>query len=155
FVRSSGFETDVRTFEAWAISAHDNGLANFYAKTGFADYPPGYFYILGLIGAIWAPFRAHDPTYSLLGVLVKMPAILADLGVGAFLFTLGRRFAAPGIAFGAAALYVFNPAVIFISADWGQVDAISGGLALLAAYFLLKSDDSPVDQVSWYVPAAW
>ena len=155
FVRSSGFQTDVSTFEAWAISAHDNGLANFYAKTGFADYPPGYFYILALIGALWSPFRAHDPGYAMLGVLVKLPSILADLGVGALIFALGRRFAAPAIAFGAAALYIFNPATIFISADWGQVDAISGGLALLAAYFLLKSDDAPADRPSWHIPVAW
>ncbi len=155
FVRSSGFQTDVSTFEAWAISVHENGLANFYAKTSFADYPPGYLYILGLIGALWAPFRAHDPGYAMLGVLVKMPSILADLGVGALLFALGRRFAAPAIAFGAAALYVFNPATIFNSADWGQIDSVSAGLALLAAFFLLKSDDSPAERLSWQIPVAW
>lgn len=155
FVRASGFETDVHTFEAWAISVDENGLANFYAKTGFADYPPGYLYILGLIGALWAPLRAHDPGYSILAVLVKLPAILADLGVGALLYAVVRRFAAPAVALGAAALYVFNPATIFISADWGQVDAISGGFALLAAYFLLKSDDGPADRISWFIPLAW
>ncbi len=155
FVRSTGFQTDVSTFEAWAISVHENGLANFYTKTGFADYPPGYLYILGLIGALWAPFRTHDPGFSMLAVLVKMPSILADIGVGALLFALGRRFAAPAIAFGAAAFYIFNPATIFNSADWGQVDSISAGLALLATFFLLKSDDAPADRVSWQIPVAW
>ncbi|HET9029560.1 MAG TPA: phospholipid carrier-dependent glycosyltransferase [Candidatus Aquilonibacter sp.] len=155
FVHQSGFQTDITTFEAWALSAHDNGLGNFYAKTSFADYPPGYFYILAFIGGIWAPFKAHDPSYSLLAVLVKMPAILADLGIGALLYAVVRRFASPALALGAAAFYVFNPATIFISADWGQVDAIAGGFALLGAYLLLKSDDGPVDRFSWYIPAAW
>jgi Gpi18-like mannosyltransferase len=155
FVHSSGFQTDISTFEAWAISAHDNGLANFYSKTGFADYPPGYFYILWLIGAIWAPMRAHDPQYGLLALLVKLPAIFADLGVGALLFAVAKRFATPAVALGVAAFFLFNPATIFISADWGQVDSIAGGLALLAAFLLLKSDDGPTEAVSWYIPLAW
>ena len=70
-----------------------------------------------------------------------MPAILADLGVGLLLYAIARRFAGAAVAFGVAAFYLFNPATIYISASWGQVDSISGGLALLAIYALLRSQD--------------
>ncbi len=155
FIRSSGFSTDVSTFEAWTMSMLANGAAHFYAKTSFADYPPGYFYILWLVGIIWQPIRAHDPGFVWLSELVKLPAILADIGVAALLYAIARRFASPAIALGTAALYLFNPATIFISADWGQVDSIAGGLALLGAYFLLKSDDVAPERISWQIPAAW
>ena len=121
FIGSSGFSTDVNTFVAWTLSLINNGLPNFYAKTSFADYPPGYFYILAIFGHLWAPFRGLDPQYNLLRIVVKLPAVLADLGVGALIYALGRRFAAPALALGAAAVYVLNPATIMISADWGQV----------------------------------
>ncbi len=155
FLGDEGFKNDVQTFIAWSISLVDNGFGNFYGKTSFADYPPGYFYVLAIVGHIWAFFRASDPSYGLLKILVKLPAVLADLGVGALIYAIGCRFARPAIAFGAAALYVLNPATIFISAKWGQVDSISGGLALLAAYFLLRSDDDDPARPSWSIIAAW
>lgn len=138
FIGSSGFTVDVTTFVAWTLSLLQNGLAHFYAKTSFADYPPGYFYILAIFGHLWAPFRGLDPGYSALRVIVKLPAVLADLGVGALIYAIGRRFATQGIALLAAAIYLLNPATIFVSANWGQVDSVAAGLALLGAYLLLR-----------------
>ena len=155
FIHANGFTTDVSTFEAWTISMLSNGAADFYAKTGFADYPPGYLYVLWLVGAVWQPLRAHDPGFSWLALLVKLPAIFADLGVGALLYALARRFVAPTIALFTAAIYVLNPATILISADYGQVDSIAGGFVLLAAYLLLKSDDVAADRIPWQIPVAW
>ncbi|MEO9171377.1 MAG: phospholipid carrier-dependent glycosyltransferase, partial [Candidatus Baltobacteraceae bacterium] len=152
---SEGFKVDVQTFVAWTISLVDHGLGNFYGKTGFADYPPGYFYVLAVVGHIWEFFRAGDTSYNLLRTLVKLPAVLADLGVGVLIYAITRRYASALIALGASALYVLNPAIIFISAQWGQVDSIAGGLALLAAYLLLRSDDDAPRLVSWSIVVAW
>ncbi|MDE2480979.1 MAG: phospholipid carrier-dependent glycosyltransferase [bacterium] len=155
FVGDQGFRNDVATFEAWAISLLDHGFANFYSQTGFADYPPGYFYVLALIGHLWAPLRSHDPGFGILMLLTKLPAIFADLAIGALIYRIGCRFARPVVAFGAAALYVLNPATIYISANWGQVDAFAGLFVLLAAYLLLRSDDRPVGSLGWEIPVAW
>ncbi len=143
FVGNEGFKTDINTYVAWALSLTEHGFRTFYSTSGFADYPPGYLYILAIIGRLWhALFAAHDTGYAVLRALVKLPAILADLGVGILLFALVRRFAGVGTAFGVAAFYLFNPATIYISASWGQVDSIAGGLALLAIYALLRSEDA-------------
>ncbi|HUA07745.1 MAG TPA: phospholipid carrier-dependent glycosyltransferase [Candidatus Acidoferrales bacterium] len=155
FVNASGFATDVTTFIAWTLSLLDNGLAHFYSKTSFADYPPGYLYVLAIFGHLWAPVRALDPQYSVLRVFVKAPAILADLGVGWLLYAIGRRFTSRVIALGAAALYLFSPATIMNSAFWGQVDSVSAAFALLAVYFLLKSGDEPHGRLSRMIPIAW
>lgn len=155
FLGDDGFKADVQTFEAWAIALVDHGFANFYAQAGFADYPPGYFYILAVVGAIWDLFRAHDPGFGILKVLVKLPAVLADLGIGYLLYLIGTRFARPALGLAAAALYVLNPATIFISAKWGQVDAVAGSLALLAVYFLIRSDDTEPERPSWWIVGAW
>jgi Gpi18-like mannosyltransferase len=157
FIESNGFTTDVSTFQAWATELAEGGFANFYAAGHFADYPPGYFYILGIAGWIWeAFFKAGDAGhFVVLKALVKLPAILADLGVGIVLYKIARRFAGPWVSIGTAALYLLNPAIIFNSAIFGQVDSISAGLALLAVYFLLRSDDDTSEKPNWYVVFAW
>ncbi|HMF29720.1 MAG TPA: phospholipid carrier-dependent glycosyltransferase, partial [Candidatus Cybelea sp.] len=156
FINNEGFKTDISTYDAWAIALAQHGFGAFYSTIGFADYPPGYFYILAAIGHIWqAFFSAHDHGYAALRDLVKLPAILADLGVGALLYAIVRRFAGTGYALGAAALYLLNPATIYISALWGQVDSVAGGLALLAIYCLLRSENADQRaQINWIV-GAW
>ena len=158
FVSNEGFKTDINTYVAWAISLSEHGFRTFYSTVGFADYPPGYFYVLAIVGRLWhAFFASHDPGYAILRVLVKLPAILADLGVGILLYAIARRFAGAAVALGVAAFYLFNPATIYISASWGQVDSISGGLALLAIYALLRSQDAAPQsrtQIGWFV-LAW
>ena len=158
FIGNEGFKTDVNTYTAWALGLSQHGFAAFYSTIGFADYPPGYFYILAAVGHLWRlAFAAHDPGYVVLRDLIKLPAILADLGVGAILYALVRRFAGVGLALGAAALYLLNPATIYVSALWGQVDSISGGLALLAIYALLRSEDEAPQtraHMAWIV-LAW
>ena len=155
FIGNAGFKTDVNTYVAWALGLSQHGFASFYSRIGFADYPPGYFYILAAVGHFWRLFfAAHDPGYAVLRNLVKLPAILADLGVGALVYAIVRRFASHGVALGAAAFYLLNPATIYISALWGQVDSISGGLALLAIYGLLRSEDASPNtraQTAWIV----
>ncbi len=156
FIGNEGFKTDIQTYTAWALALGSHGFASFYGTIGFADYPPGYFYILALIADVWrALFASHDHDLSILRALVKVPAILADLGVGALLYAIARRFAGTAVALGAAALYLLNPATIYVSAAWGQVDSISGGLALLAVYCLLRSDGEPAQPYDRWIVFAW
>jgi dolichyl-phosphate-mannose--protein O-mannosyl transferase len=156
FIGNEGFKNDVETFVAWSLALADRGFGQFYSTAGFADYPPGYFYILAVIGWFWdLAFKASDGGhYVVIRVLVKLPAIFADIGVGALIYAIARRFGNQAIALGAAALFLLNPAVIYNSASWGQVDSISSGLALLGIYFLLRSEDNPKHATAWIV-GAW
>ena len=142
FVGNAGFANDVQSFEAWALTLGAHPLWQFYAKAGFADYPPGYFYILWLVGHMYAPLQHADPSYVWLRFFIKLPAIAMDLVNTALIYAIVRRFAGDRYALGAAALYVLNPAVIFISAAWGQVDSVAGGFALCGLYMLLKADEA-------------
>jgi Gpi18-like mannosyltransferase len=149
FVRTSGFSSDIETFEAWAIALVAHGSTGFYASTSFHDYPPGYLYILGAVGKFWSLFfSAHDARLEILAVLVKLPAILFDLGLGVLVYAVARRLGSEKLALGAAALYVLNPAVVFVSALWGQVDSVACFFALLGVYALLRSDDFELPQIA-------
>ena len=52
----SGFSIDVGDFSAWGQRLASVGPAEFYAPDYFADYPPGYLYVLWLLGEIGAAF---------------------------------------------------------------------------------------------------
>jgi dolichyl-phosphate-mannose-protein mannosyltransferase len=126
-----GFPVDIGTFKAWANSLAERGPAAFYGA-GFADYLPGYLYVLWVIGEIHKVVRFNDPAFLF---ALKLPAALADVATAWIIFTMGRRFGAPG-ALALSASYLFNPGILFNSAFWGQADAV-GALVVLAGIALL------------------
>lgn len=134
FINAEGFKNDVASFEAWALMLASHPLSEFYGKTSFADYPPGYFYVLLVVGHLYAPFANTDPQhgYPILKILVKLPAILMDFVDAGLIYALVVRLRSARWATLAAAVYLLNPATIFVSSYWGQVDSVAAGFVLLA-----------------------
>lgn len=118
----TGYESDMDCFKGWAIKASE-GISKFYTTSGFADYPPGYIYILYLVGKIATAFTLpyNSATFQ---ILVKVPAILADLMIGIYLYKIAYGKLGEKKSALIAAAYIFNPAIIINSAVWGQVDAV-------------------------------
>lgn len=143
FIGGAGFHNDISAFEAWALTLTEHPLNQFYSSTQFADYPPGYFFVLLPLGWIYKGLvAAHliaPSAYGVLAKLVKLPAIAMDIVDAGLLFLIVRRYASSATALLAAALMAFNPAAIYISGYWGQVDSVSWGLVLLAMYLLLTA----------------
>jgi Gpi18-like mannosyltransferase len=143
----SGFESDLGTFTAWAYQLGQQGSGSFYATASFADYPPGYLYVLWLIGGLGhllAPLANGDAA-SVIGSLIKVPPILADITVGYILYRLvlswrGHNAAARRVALLVAGLYVFNPVTWYDSAIWGQTDAIGALVLLLCVAALIRGN---------------
>jgi 4-amino-4-deoxy-L-arabinose transferase-like glycosyltransferase len=139
----SGFRIDVGDFTAWGQRLASLGPAHFYEQGYFSDYPPGYLYVLwvlGSIGGLLKPIVGLDVT----GGLVKIPGIAADIGVAWLLFVIARRWGPSltrrvqpeTLGLIAATIYLFNPGVIFDSSVWGQIDSV-GTLVLFATIYAL------------------
>ncbi|HEX9737631.1 MAG TPA: hypothetical protein VGA91_00225, partial [Candidatus Limnocylindria bacterium] len=142
----SGLHNDITAFGAWALRLADVGPAEFYAPGYFADYPPGYMYVLWLLGEVsrfLEPLLGASPIRG----LVKVPGIAADLGVAWLIYLIAVRFfgdrppvrwlgSGARIGLIGAALYLFNPGTVFNSAVWGQMDAV-GVLVILAGLYAL------------------
>ncbi len=143
----SGFESDISSFTAWALHLADTGPGSFYATVGFADYPPGYLYVLWLIGGLGhllAPFAGGDAVAATTA-LVKLPAIFADIAVGLVLYLVVRSWRSPRrdaerVALLAAAFYLFNPVTWYDSAIWGQTDAFGALVVLLTVAALVRGN---------------
>lgn len=132
-----GYACDVHTFQAWAMRAGED-LGGFYSSGFFADYPPGYMYVLAAIGKIKALLALSDDGPAFL-LLIKLPAIIADLTLVLLIYRLAAsKFGHPA-AMVLSLIYGLNPAVILNSSVWGQVDAVFTLFLILSVYCLSHS----------------
>ncbi len=137
-VSVEGFSSDINCFKAWAEMAYEGGLSNFYLSETFADYPPGYVYVLYVIGFLKNLFKLdyNSPVFLF---LIKLPAIICDMLSGIFIYNLAsEKKELKGVAASLAAIYLLNPAIIINSSAWGQVDSVYTLFVIGFIYLLIR-----------------
>ncbi len=132
-----GHPTDMTNFSAWAAHAAEVGLPDFYISGMWADYPPGYIYVLYAVGLLAKLFGAGIGT-PVFNVLIKLPAILADLGSAYIIYRLARKQWDERTSLFLGALIAFNPLVWFDSAIWGQMDSVLALMTLGALWYFIE-----------------
>ncbi len=147
------FSGDVKNHIAWGHSFLTSGPAGLYQRhfPGFndANYPPVaialfsasvfinevVFAVLSFLNRTISLFPSFliplFSTENIQAAFLKLPSIIADLGIGYLIFRL-----APKNKTIFSFLYLFNPAVIYISTVWGQTESLPI-FFLLLSYFLL------------------
>lgn len=135
-----GHDTDMSCFIAWGQNIASEGTSSFYTAAGheWYDYPPGYMLFLGFWSRVINLFIA-DP-FSTGGLFMYLvPAIAADLGCALLLMKEAEE---RGIKEGTRLLiggFVFlNPALLYLSGAWGQIDSILTFFLLCTFLLLLK-----------------
>ena len=139
-----GFSNDIACFAAWADRIFTVGPGNFYSAETFTDYPPGFMYVLYVIGALRSLLRI--PYYSDFHILLlKLPAILCDMACGFLLYreAVKRLHLSEWQGVCAASVYLFQPAVILNSSCWGQVDSVHTLIVVLMCLFLMDGNMLP------------
>lgn len=134
----SGHRSDLAIMTDWAHELAANGPATFYRPDAgyFADYPPAYLYVLWITGVVGSAWSATIGGPDVTPLMLKLPFILADLGVAAVLMLLTRHLYGRRAGIAAAAVFLLNPAVILVSTVWAQNDSIAT-LAVVSAVYLL------------------
>lgn len=134
---SEGFHSDLSCFAAWAERMYSVGASGFYSPEVFTDYPPGYMYVLYLIGMLRSVLNI--PYYSGFHLLLlKLPAMLGDLLCGCLLYREASGKLSRSQALCLCTAYLFNPVIILNSAVWGQVDSILTLTVALMCLSLVK-----------------
>ena len=121
----TGYPNDIGCWLGWSDEVANKSLFGIYTSGIFIDYPPGYLYVLYIVG--WINRILH--TEALRVLVVKLPAIAADLGTAWVLYRMAVRRLGEREAWFIGLLYLFNPMVLLDSSAWGQIDSI---LALIA-----------------------
>lgn len=135
---------DVLENRIWTRALVDRGIVDAYDDPSLTslgavvDYPPVFPYVLlgaGRIVRFGAPQLFQSDVVG--DFLVKLPPIIANLMIALTLF-LSLSKSKPAVGLLAAALYAFNPAVLFDTCYWGQPDSICALLILLSALLAVR-----------------
>ena len=128
---SRGYSSDMSCFVGWSDAVFKSGFSNFYGSVSFSDYPPGYMYILYLLGGLRNLFSMDYNSFGY-NLLLKLPSMLADILCGVVAYRFAMKKQNQGLGLLAAALFIFNPMVLLNSTWWGQVDSVFTLLILLS-----------------------
>lgn len=149
-------------FIPWAKSVNQHGYANFYQRVENANYPPIAIYILSISYNIGKTI-AHPVMDTLLKInntvplfpsklllfmneqkiinsTIKFPFIIADIFLALGILAILRLYIknSKTLLF-IFSLILFNPAFIYNSALWGQMDALPLAFGIWSMYFLVKN----------------
>ncbi|KKP37574.1 MAG: hypothetical protein UR23_C0002G0004 [Candidatus Roizmanbacteria bacterium GW2011_GWA2_32_13] len=153
----SGFKADIAFWKGWGLAVADKGIIWLVNNTNY-NYPPGFAYILDLIGKIYKlfanPYNINqywmDNNLPYL-FLFKLIIILSDIGIVYLIIKIAEKLK---MKWGKllAVIFFLNPAVLFDGVIWGQVDQFGLFLFLWAIYFFV--DEKPklasvIFTVSW------
>jgi Gpi18-like mannosyltransferase len=140
-----GYQHDLTIFVGWAHILMAYGTHGLYGRpepvTHTAlNYPPGYALQLLAVTGVARLLLPHAGTHgdALLGGLLKVPPILADLGSVVLAYAIVRRWRGDRAALGAAAIAALGPWTWPVSAFWGQVDSTCSVLLVLALWLALE-----------------
>ncbi len=127
-----GHATDLGCWIGWGNQIADGQLSTFYDGTWY-DYPPLYMLVLGGMTHVMRLLRVSLWPQSLQTFWYMLPAFCADIGCGWILIRFAKeqnRSDAEALLLGS--LVVLNPAMVYLSGAWGQIDSILTLLLLLA-----------------------
>ena len=134
---TQGYVNDLNTFASWFNTAAEGGIRTFYNPPNWCDYPPFNVYFFWGFGSL-AKALSLSGTSAIFSVIKLLPNLF-DIATAFLIFVFVRQRLNFETGLLAAALYAFNPAVVFNAAVWGQFDAIYTFLLVLSLMLALAS----------------
>lgn len=134
-----GYAIDMSCFRSWAYAVHAHGPAGFYGSLNFADYPPGYMYILWFVDFLRNLF-GFDPYSAANTVLLKLPAIISEVVIAGLVYKIASKESGKAFGIVCSCLILFNPALFFNSSVWGQIDPVFAMFIAFSLYYLKKEN---------------
>lgn len=144
-----GITFDLDLYKDWLSKVTQFGVSQIY-RTSRMDYPPLYAYILAPFGWIYSVLTARGMGGPVaLTAFVKLPPLTFDLGIACLLWRCVSLEGKPIIVRAVvAAAYLFNPAVLFLTAYWGGPDSIH-------SFFILASFVTMAYGARFWSPSQW
>lgn len=148
--------SDYFEYREWIFKNYSVGFSKLYTipprpETTDVDQPPGTIYILrgsyelfhqtSRLLSHFLHLNAGATLWindNLLIFFFRLPSIIADLFLGFFIYILVKSKANEKFGLIAGGLYLLNPAIIYNSTIWGQMDSINNLFFYLSLVFLLR-----------------
>ena len=141
---TDGLRGDLDQFVLWVHGLATRPFGNAYDQN--LSFPPVMVYVWGLLAALEPAFRtvtdAADPAIR---AIMKAPASLADIAIGLLVFWELRDRTRWAVVAGLGIL--LHPAVIDVSAWWGQYESIYVLFGLVAFMLAVRGHSLPAAAV--------
>ena len=132
-----GNESDMGCFMSWSDMVFNDGIGQFYKSDAFHDYPPGYMYILYIVGAVKSLFGVQYGSPMCL-LITKLPAVIADMITGYLVYRIASKKTDEVFSAILSGMYLLCPAIILDSAVWGQTDAVFTLFIVIMCYLVTE-----------------
>jgi Gpi18-like mannosyltransferase len=152
---------DLRNHMDWGIRFFEYGPAKFFSPDAnvwsytWPNQPPGTIYIFAFVRKLYEILfsifwwlNINIPSFpsivmfylekNLYPALLKLPAILADLGIAWIIYKIFKDQKKEKLGFLGSIFFLFNPVIWYNSSLWGQTDSIINFFVLLSFYLLKK-----------------
>ncbi len=132
-----GYHGDLQGQQTWGNQALKNGVSSLYAEHT-TDYPPLYLYVLKFNA--WLNlrlFRNSEVMTRNYVFISKIIPTVCNLIIGLGIFAHFRKRSFKKALLGMC-LYLFNPAIIYNTAYWGQVDSVNALFMFFCIVFLVN-----------------
>ena len=124
------FVKDFNLFLMWSNELTSNGFKGF-----MVEYPAGSLYILTALRGLQKVLGFGD-NYIVSSLLLKTPAIIADIIIAVFVYKIAKKHMDPIKSFSIFLFMLFLPTQLINSSFWGQVDGILILFIVLSLYYL-------------------
>ncbi len=132
---------DVEVYKHWTYLLHQWTFREMYSNApgGWGAHLPLHYYILYPIGFLyrWLGFTPES-TGFLPDLLIKLHVFIPEVLIGYIIWLIVKKDHSERKSIIAAALFLFHPAVVYVSVLFAQPDSIIALFALLAMYLLLE-----------------
>lgn len=130
-----GHASDMICWTGWSKSLVEHSPWGFYTNGKFCDYPPGYMYVLWIIGGIVKLFNIQEP---FVWTLYKLPAIIADVMLAYTIYKIAEKEINGKVGIILFLAVAFNPLLYYDSTVWGQMDSVLILFLTLSLYALYE-----------------
>lgn len=154
------YHPDLGNHLDWGVKFWQLGPKYFYEnlfwQVSWPNQPPGTIYLFAIIRKIYEGIfnvswwlNLKIPAFPSILIpflesrlyvsLIKLPAILADLGMAFLIYKFISQLKNIKLGKTAALIFLFNPVIWYNSAVWGQTDAIINFFGLWSVYLFWKN----------------
>lgn len=132
--------TDLNNFRWAAETIRNSGYKNVYESGVNIGFPPLLVQILALITGVCKMLGLTYQKVSASAAIIvfKLPSIICDLVIAAFIFKVAKRNFTKRTATILGAVYLLNPCIIMDTSVLGQFDSVVALCVLLMCWFLYE-----------------
>lgn len=140
-----GFKQDFNFFSSWAAFTLEHPITQIYDDPtvfdhGLINYPPLYLYVLAALAQLYRFFFEGPLDTRVFLCLIKSTTVLFEIFSAYLIYKFVRVQHGERLGVISAAGYFCNPAILYVSSYYGQVDAIFASFLLASVILLLMGN---------------